>query len=478
MSLTISAGIAKTYKYAIHTGEKRVCIAREVLMKVYDVLVVGGGSAGVFAALSSARNGAKTLLIEERAVLGGTNTTALVGPLVPFIGENNRPIVGGIPQELISNLIKKGGSLGHLPDPIDFAYTMTPVDFKMMQLELSRMVQQEPNLEVVLHSSVIDVVVENRTLKKVMTRNPFGDICSYEAKTFIDATGDADVSALAGVEFKVGRESDGKSQPMTMCFNVGGVDLDCVRDDVASNPDNFVISEAIKNGERMGYVAISGYFKEVKESNNFPIKRDRLLFFQGVREDEVGVNTTRILNKSSLNPQELIEAELEGQTQVLSLFEWLKDNIPAFKNSYIKDVGSIGVRESRHLVGRKTLTELDVLKGNTQEKSIAVGAYPIDLHSPDSSLMEFLEENIVKNFEIDLEMLMPKNIDNLLVVGRPISATHQAHAASRVSATCMAIGQSAGIVCALSSKENKLIQDLEYNTIKNKIETMGGIVTR
>lgn len=445
-------------------------------MKHYDVIVMGGGSAGIMAAIASARSGAKTCLVEEQAVFGGTNTTALVGPLVPFVGENKRQIVDGIPQEMIDRMMELGGSIGHIDDPIDFAYGLTPVDFKIMQLVLADMVSDERNLEVLLHSSITDCEVLDRKIVSVKVTDNFGNITNLTASNVIDATGDADVATLAGAQTYIGRESDNKAQPMTMCFNLGGVDLDQVRDDVALNPENFVISDAIRDGKRMEYVAISGYFKEVRGSSDFPIQRDRLLFFQGVREGEVGVNTTRILDKLSTNPDELKEAELEGQRQVLALFKWLKLNIKAFRNAYIKDVGLIGVRESRHLVGRKTLTEMDVLAGKSQEKSIAVGAYPIDIHSPDSSMIEFLEENRVRNFEIDLEMLMPHDIDNLLVVGRPISATHQAHAASRVSVTCMAVGQSAGIVAALASQSGISIDEIEYATLKEKLNDFKAIV--
>lgn len=445
-------------------------------MKKYDVIVMGGGSSGLIAAIASARMGAKTCLIEERGTFGGTNTSALVGPLVPFIGENKRQIVDGIPQEMIDRLTEIGGAIGHIDDPIDFAHGLTPVDFKGLQLIQAQMVNETENLDVLLHTSVVDVKTADRNIQSISLQNNFGEHFELSASHYIDATGDADVVTLAGAEVYEGRESDNKSQPMTMCFNLGNVDLDRVRDDVQNNPQNFAVSDAIANGQRMDYVAISGYFDEVRNSDSFPIERDRLLFFQGVREGVVGVNTTRILDKSSLNPNELIEAELEGQKQVYALFKWLRHNIPAFKDAYIKDIGTIGVRESRHLVGRKTLTEIDVLAGRSQEKSIAVGSYPIDIHSPDSSMMEFLEENIVRNFEIDLEMLMPKNLDNVLVAGRPISATHQAHAASRVSVTCMAIGQSAGIVCALASKKNTLIERLDYQEIKQAITAMNGIV--
>lgn len=447
-------------------------------MKVYDVIVAGGGSAGLIAALASARSGAHTLLIEETSNYGGTNTHSLVGPLVPFIGEDKRQIVDGIPQEIIDDLIAIGGAIGHVDDPIDFAYGLTPVDFKALQLVQAEKVRQESNLEVVLSQSIIHVNVETREITYVMTQDQQGNHHTYYGKQIIDATGDADVTRLAGCDVNFGRESDSKAQPMTMCFNVGNVDLERVRDDVRDNPDNFVVSDAIKDGKRMGYVAISGYFNEVRHSTDFPIQRDRLLFFQGAQENEVGVNTTRILNYSSLIPEEYQKATQEAHHQVFELFKWLKDTIPAFKNAYIKDIGTLGVRESVHIVGRKQLNEKDVLTGSKQDKSIAVGCYPIDIHSPDSNIMEFLEDNVLRNFEIDLDMLLPQSIDNLMVVGRPISATHAAHAASRVSVTCMAMGQSAGIIAAMASRMNMSPSNLEYNDIKNEIRAMGGIVDR
>ncbi|CAM3638449.1 FAD-dependent oxidoreductase [Erysipelothrix urinaevulpis] len=444
---------------------------------MFDVVVVGGGSAGAMAAIASARNGAKTCLIEEKSILGGTNTASLVGPLVPFIGEDKQPIVGGIPQELINRLIKKGGAIGHVDDPIDFAYGLTPVDFSLMQLELIQMAN-EAKVEMYLNHSVVDVSKKQTNIISVVVSDLNGQRFEIKGKQYIDATGDADVAMLAGCELFVGRKSDHKSQPMTMCFNLSNVNLEMVRDDVMKNPDNFVVSEEIRQGKRMDYVAISGYFDEVSKSSNFPIERDRLLFFQGVTKNDVGMNTTRILDKTSLNTQSLSEAEIIGQDQVTKLFAWLKENIEAFKDATIKNIGSVGVRESRHLVGKKTLTELNVLRGDKQERSIAVGCYPIDIHAPDSSLMEYVEDQTLKNFEIDLEMLQSDEVNNLLVVGRPISATHQAHAASRVSVTCMAIGQSAGLIASLSSQEDIAIDQLPYKKIKELITQHGGIVER
>lgn len=444
----------------------------------YEVIVVGSGSSGSVAALASSRYGAKTLLIEESHKFGGTNTRALVGPIVPFIGEFNQQIVDGIPQEVIDKLIILGASKGHLDDPIGFAHSLTIVDFNTMQLVLSNKILNQDNLDVVLGESVYQINEEDNQIKSVITLNQYGTKQEYFAKVFIDATGDADLVALSNSPTNQGREKDGLCQPMTMVFSLGGVDLEKVRDDVMANPDNFAVNDEIKSGKRMEYVAVAGYFDEVRTSKDFPIQRDRLLFFQGMQDDEVYMNTTRIVNKNNLDEREYNEAVLEGHRQVLSLHQWMKNNIDVFKDSYIIDVGEIGVRESRRIVGKKELVAENILKGEKQEKSIAVGAYPIDIHSPDSAQMEFLEENRVRNYEIDLDMLIPINLNNVLVAGRAISATHEAHASSRVSATCMSIGQSAGVVAAMSAKDNMFISELEYKNIKENITNIGGVVDR
>ncbi len=444
----------------------------------YEVIVMGSGSAGSIAALASARQGAKTLLIEESFKFGGTNTKALVGPIVPFMGEFKQQIVDGIPQEIIDELIKMNASIGHIDDPIGFAHSLTIVDFNTMQLVLSKKMTDQKNLDIAMGESVVGIKENNNKISSIITSNQYGEEKEYTADVFIDSTGDADVIALSDSPVERGRERDGLCQPMTMVFSVGGVDLEKVRDDVHENPKNFVINDALKEGQRMEYIAISGYLEEVAKSDDFPIVRDRLLFFQGIQEDEVYMNTTRILNKNNLIEKEYNEAVLEGHKQVLELHAWMKHNIEAFKNSYIKDVGEIGVRESRRIVGIQRLESENVLKGEKQKKSIAVGSYPIDIHSPDSSMMEFLEENRIRNYEIDLDMIRPINLKNVMVAGRAISATHEAHASSRVSATCMAIGQSAGVIAALSAMTGKEIDDLDYDTIKTNIVNMGGVVDR
>lgn len=443
----------------------------------YEVIIVGGGTAGVIAALASARSGAKTLLLEESTNFGGTNTKALVGPLTSFKGEKNDFIVGGIPLEIIDELESIGASKGAIPDPIGFAYSLTPVDFSMLKIIQGLKLTNEANLSYRLREMVIAVEREAERVTGVKTIDNQGQEHLYYGEIIIDATGDADVVAKASESYEYGREGDRLTQPMSLIFSLENVDFEQIKKDIAADKENFVLSAE----ENKNYLAVSGYFNEVAAAvakEDFPVMRDRLLFFEGLHEGEVYCNTTRIVNKNSLSSQEYAEAYGIGIKQVYELWQWMRTNILAFKESFIGQVGELGIRETRRIKGHKTLTVEDILNGRRQEKSIALGAYPIDIHSPEGEGMNFFEEKTVKNYEIDLAMVVPKGLDNVMVAGRAISASHEAHASSRVSATCMAIGQATGVIAALAVKEQCLIEELNYQKIKMAIEEIGGIVTK
>lgn len=443
-------------------------------MEKFDVVIIGAGSAGSIAAIASARMGAKTLLIDEKDTVGGTNVRGLVGPLTSFIGEKGDVICGGIPQELIDRLIKENACIGHINDPIGFCHSLTPIDFKMMQITLFQMIDESKNITLRLNEELISSKVIDNKITSITTIDSNSKEHIYEAKVFIDASGDADLVAISNIKYTIGRKEDGMCQPMTTIFSLGNVNLDKVKEDVKNNPENFVISEDVKkNG--MGYVAISGYFKEVQESNNFPVGRDRLLFFEGTNKGEVFVNTTRICGYSSIDKNQNDAAIKEGNKQVYDLYKWLKENIEAFKDSYILDIGTLGVRESRRLIGKKTLTADDILNGRKQNKSIAIGSYPIDIHSPDSSKMNFVGDFISHDYEIDYDMCISEDVDNMLVAGRIISATHEAHASSRVTATCMSVGQSVGIAAALLAKNDSSVDEINIDELKICINNIGGI---
>lgn len=436
----------------------------------YDVIICGGGPSGVVAAISAKRNGANVLLIESSGLLGGNTTQSLVSPWMTF-HDNDQQVIKGIAQEIVENLIKIGGSLGHIDDPIGFAGSITPVDTESVKMVLFDMLDKE-KIDILLHAFISDVVVKDNVLKEVKVTTKDG-IHKFKAKVFVDATGDGDVAYLSKVPFQLGRTADQLTQPMSMMFHVANVDFTKIRAYVKKNPKDFHETQVFD--ER--YLAISGFFSLVKKSQSkgeFDIPRDRVLLFEEIRENQVSINMTRIQNKSGVNAFDLSEAELMGRKQIQIAFKFLKNNIPGFEDSYIlRTPSKIGVRETRHILGVYSLTKEDILDQKNFEDSICVSAFPIDIHAPKGELLELEPNQLSKKYEIPLRCLIPKNIDQLIVSGRCISATHEANASLRVTPSAMAIGEAAGVLAAISSLRNMAPRCVDYKDVQLQLIKQG-----
>ena len=293
----------------------------------YDCIVCGGGPAGICASISASRNNAKVLLIEQSGLLGGTNVLSLVGPLMTFHNEL-KPIIGGIANEIIDRLSKTNDTLGHIPDPLDFCSTITPVDVEALKKLYFDMIE-ENGVDLLLHSTIVGVEKKEGRVVSVKVANKSG-VKDYQADYFIDATGDGDLCSFAGAEYILGRAEDHLCQPMTMPFVLGNVDLDRVRDEMRNHPDNFVL----RNDYDFKYVGVSGFFNEVnkaKENGDFAINRDRVLLFEDVKENQVTVNMTRVLKLNGIDEFERTKAEIEGRKQVYQAYDFLKKYVQVFR---------------------------------------------------------------------------------------------------------------------------------------------------
>lgn len=436
---------------------------------IYDVIVGGAGPAGICAAIAAKRGGAKVLLIEDTAILGGTNTLSLVGPLMTYHNQGN-PIIGGIAAEIIERLKQVKGTLGHLEDPLGFCSTVTPIDTEALKKLYFDMIV-EYDIDLLLHTKIIHTIVEEGTIQAVTIANKSG-VSNLYAKVFIDATGDGDLATSAGAKYHIGRDSDQLCQPMTMPFVVGNVDLNQLKKAMQEEPDNFVLSDKYD----FQYIGISGFFKEVqqaKANHDFNIQRDRVLLFENVRTNEVTINMTRVLKHSALDAQALTKAEIEGRKQIEETFQFLKQYIPGFEQSYIVQTPyQIGVRETRHMICDYMMTKEDVLAHRQFSDAICVSAFPMDIHSPVGAALE-VDDNPKANhlaFEIPLRCLLPKGLTNLIVTGRMIGATHEAAASLRVSPVCMALGEAAGVLGALSIQQNADIRQVSYQDVANQLK--------
>lgn len=436
----------------------------------FDVAVIGGGPAGTVAAIASARCGAKTILVEQHAYLGGAMTACGTGPQMTFhAGE--KQVVLGIPEEMTREMIRRGFCTGHVPDGVGFCSSTTAFDSEGMKVVWEDMVL-DSGATLLYHAVFTGCEVEDGAIKSAQIYTK-GGFYQLNARVFIDASADADVANAAGIGSVFGRESDNLAQPMTMNFHVYGVDRDKLCDYVEGNLDD-MFHMTPKQIRPLKRYDISGAFSKVqaaKEAGEFTYNRDTVLCFETSNDGEYIVNMTRISKLSAVDAFDLTEAEIQGRKQVQETLHFLRKYIPGFENCRLAYSGpNIGIRESRKINGVYKLT-VDDLTGNVMfPDAVAMGGYPIDVHSPDgnNTVHKFLKPG--SWYSIPYRCLITNEVDNLIVAGRCISATQEACSSTRLTPIVMALGQAAGTAAAQSvatgEKANRLNTDVLRDTLK------------
>lgn len=391
----------------------------------YDVVVCGGGVAGFAAAVSAARAGLKTAIVERFNSFGGTATLGMVMPISGFFHKEKR-VVGGIGWELVERLQAENAALVEMPK----GHVSANVEY--IKLEMQRMLL-ESGVELYLNCYLTDCIAEDGKVTHVVIESKSGTE-ALAAKCFIDATGDGDLCHLAGVPMMPRGE---ELQPMSMCFTLDGVDLttDLMRDCIHHNG---LGGKASCNQEIRDYLLTC---------------TDRIGQFGGpwfstlLRGDSVAVNVTRSAGDST-DRESLTKAELKLREDMFTIVELLREHFPEFRNCHI--VSSpvlVGIRESRHIQGVETVQGEDMLAGKTCVCPIAHCAHPMDIHSAKSSAQSLTRlENAAY---VPHTAIIPRNSKNLLVAGRCLSADRGAYASVRVQATLMSIGEAAGVMAAV-----------------------------
>jgi len=405
-----------------------------------DVLIAGGGPGGLAAAVSAARNGADTLLVERYGFLGGMATAGLVNPFMTYwAGEEQ--IIGGVLQEIVDRLTELG------------AYgkgSRTAFDPEAFKYVADRMCE-DAGVKVLLHSFATDARISGGIIESVEIAGKSGKRTA-RARVFVDGTGDADLAFMAGARCEKGRAEDGLTQPMTLNFRVCRVDVPRI-------PPKAEFDELFNKAKAEGRV-------------NCP--RENVLYFLTTRDGEIHFNQTRIINSDGTSSEDLSRAEIEGRRQAWELLEFLRRDVPGFEQSDMLTSGpQIGVRETRRVIGEYVLTGDDVLSAGKFADCIARGSYSIDIHNPTGAgtLIKRLPPG--ESYDIPYRCLVPLGIDNLLIAGRPISATHEAHSSLRIMPICIAIGQAAGTAAALSVKQKVAPRKLDVGLLQDTLRAQG-----
>ena len=429
------------------------------------------------AAVAAARDGARTLVVERHGFPGGSSTAALVHPWLSFHNKRGEQVLAGLGQELVDRLCAVGGALGHLRDSIGFVHSLTPFDPDLTKSVMQQMLL-ESGAHVLLHTFIHDVATRQSAVESIRIVNKSG-MFQLRAPLFIDATGDADIAFRAGAPIQESRR-DGQllTQPMTMNFRLSGVDWNAIRRYILENPHEFhdeTLFDDLRRGEPL--TGVSGYFSKWRAaSEKLGVSRDRLLFFSGVRADECYVNTSRVTQLDGADGFDLSQAELEGRRQVTAIADWMKGELDGFQKSFISTIPTqIGVRETRRIVGDYLLTQDDVISGARFPDAIARSAYPVDIHAPSGAGL-VTSEAPEDYYEIPFRCLLPQNISNLIVAGRCISATHEGHASTRLTPTCFAMGQAAGLAASHCARQRKQPRELDFTLLRDALRQQGALV--
>lgn len=414
---------------------------------VYDLIVVGGGLSGVAAAAVAARRGSRVLLIEASGCLGGAISQNLVYPFMRYITTTEKdgkkeplPLSRGFFEEFCGRLETKGQLKNH--GNFNPEYVKVVLDAMLT----------ESGAEVLFHAPLCKVNAEGDKVTSVEVATKAG-MMTFAADRFIDATGDGDLMAFAGCEHTLGRAADHLCQPMTLCFRVTGVD------DEQFDKD---------------FPHITPLYREFKEQGKIKNIREDVLLFRGLGHGVIHFNSTRIVKHNPVDPFELSRAETEARRQMAELYEFVRDNFASFANSTLSySAVSIGVRESRKLIGEYVLTVEDLLACKRFEDSIAVADYDIDIHNPEGEGTSHHFFAPGEYYTIPYRSLVPKEYTNLLVTGRCLSATHEAQASVRIMPTCCCLGEAAGLASVCAKEQGCDLKHIDIAKLHQMLDENG-----
>ena len=445
----------------------------------FDTIVIGGGTAGAVAALASARKGAKTLLVEGSGKLGGLAATGMTWG--GFFDGGHRQVIRGIPDELVGKALASGSGRGYIHYHgedrwISALASVDPTFYRyLIHNELS-----QAGCRVLLYTRLLNVRVKQDRVERVAVLNKHG-VHELQAKTFIDATGDADLANLAGVEWE--GDEGGKRQCLTRIFRISNVDFPQL--------EGFMQNELNDEGRipwKIETASMRAAFRYW-----CPWRRDDSLNRSGSGAEGGAGSCSGSMPKlfgvywhgfpgdlyvnCTSSDVDALEVEAFGQAakalqdESFRIYRYLKSTVPGFSNSFLTHVYEIGVRASRRILGRYQVTIDDIKNSKSHADTVGFGAYPPDIHSPSGEADIDPAGNVA--YEIPYRALVPRSISNLLVAGRSISATFAAQSALRGIGPCLAEGQAAGTAASLAAASKQKAAELSVSELRESLGASG-----
>ncbi|MEZ9825349.1 FAD-dependent oxidoreductase [Vibrio cyclitrophicus ZF65] len=429
-----------------------------------DVLVIGGGAAGVAAAETASSMGKDTWLIEKYGFCGGAAVAGLSGTICGMFmasdEENAQPeqVVFGFTERFRQELKKRNG----VTEPQKYGKTFTVTHDPLVWREVADDLLESAGVTTLFHTSVTGVIMEKDAFKGVVIESNAGQSIIL-SKMIVDASGDAAVIARAGMDYYFGDQ--GRIQNPTMFFRIADVDMDkylaYYGEDTICPPK---VTESILAANKSG---------------EYTLPRHKIWIFPTTRPGELMVNATRLAGQNGrmfnvIDPKDFTEAEVFGRRQVRDYARFLNHFVPGCEDAYVVDTGvEVGIRQTRSIVGVETLTNDDVVNCNKRKDGICRTPWPIELHSGDKPKLHWL---INDYYDVPYNTLVPIIGENIIAAGRCLSAEHEALASARVTAQCFEYGHAAGIAAVKAIKENRRIRDLTGEEIRAVMIENGSVL--
>jgi hypothetical protein len=428
----------------------------------YEVAVLGGGPAGIAAAVAAARAGRRTLLIERYGFLGGMGTAAGVtnfcGLHANVHGEMHR-VVQGVASELLARIDRIGGlNAPHLVLGKILAQAYDTAAYKIAADDLLAAYK----VDILFHALGAGVVMhDEQRINAVMVETKSGRR-AVRADIFIDCSGDGDLAAWAGAPFEVG-DADGHMLYPSMMFRLNNIDPARAGEAWRTIPQ--LMDEALAKGTH-SFPRKGAIVRPQKSGIEW-----RVNFTQLKRADGSAIN--------GLEPDDLTSGEIDGRRQAVQAFEFLR-TVPGFEKSYIVDLPpQLGIRETRRVIGAYQLSGEDVLSCASFDDSIGVNGWPIEDHVAGDVVFKFPPIPDSRGFnELPYRMLVPQGVDNLLIAGRCASMTHDGQSAARVSGACFVMGEAAGLAASLALSGNTLPRDIAIEKLQAALRHEGAFIGR
>lgn len=450
----------------------------------YDVAVLGAGAAGVAAAIAAAKNGAKTILIESSATLGGDLLSGL--PIDGCRTSGGEWIVGGVAKELFDACDKWNGYIGSIYDRRNIWIVM--INPNVMSLAVLHKLK-EYGVTIMPYTQVIGADYQDGQIESLKLANKT-QMYTLKAKCYLDCTGDADVATMCGVPYEMGDE-DGELQPATIVFHFRNIDPKKLLGFMLEHPENCGLGEnplVPKTAKELAQELYDLGYPKAFFSSKGPLMHDAIesgelhscsmLAVTPNSKDGtcVTINTTRVVLKNCTDALVLGGATMELTEQVENAVAFITKHIPGFENAEFSGIAPrLGIRESRRIVGDYRLCAEDVEEARKREDGVCKGGHEVDIHGKAEKHRRATIKD-AGSYDIPLGCFLPVGVKNLMVAGRSLSSDRVAHSSARVMGTCMAMGQAVGTAAAMCAKDNIEPREVSIPDLRRILQEQGAIL--